>query len=109
MTKRNRLVQHKSQREDVSPLKENRTLKQENKSLKRQLSKMRKQMGKMIDSHMTIKQMVDEEPPETMAGESPQLAGGCEACSSTNLASIQMPTGTLTVCKACGHRKKEAK
>jgi len=105
MAKGSRLTQHKAQRDTTSPLKENRTLKQENRSLKRQLSKIRKQMGKMVESHMTIQQMVADEPQE-LAPEGPGLqAGGCEACPSGNVGRVQLPTGVLTVCKDCGHRK----
>jgi len=103
---RNRVVQHKSERDTASPLKENRALKQENKSLKRQLSKLRKQIGKMMESHMAIQQMVAEEPVETLVpGQGPESAVGCSACASTNVAIVELPMGTLSVCRTCGIRK----
>ena len=107
---KSRLTQHKAQRDTTSPLKENRTLKQENRSLRRQLSKLRKQMGRMVDSHMSIQQ-ITEEQQETLSPEGPG-PGGCSGCGGVgNIVSFQIPGSqtVLSVCKTCGHKERKTK
>lgn len=99
-------TQHRPQRDTKSSVKENRDLKLENRSLKKQIARLRKQMGRMVDFHMTISEMTDEdEIPTAMVSKPLTSANSCESCGSTNIQSMKIPSGTITVCKACGAKK----
>lgn len=94
-----RRTQHKPQR-DEGRAKELAELKKENRVLRKALARSRKQILKLMEIHAG-----QEEGQEHVAPKPSKR--GCEACGSSTLAAVVLPTGTLIACKSCGHRKVE--
>ncbi len=97
-------VQHKERREKATG-KELATIKKENNQLKRTVSRLTKQLSKTIE---VIGAKEEAAQPVSIELQ-PEAEGGipkCGACGSVNLRSMKLPTGQLTVCKACGWRQK---
>src|SRR5574338_1163694 len=101
--KLHRESQKKPERER-SQTKEISELKRENHKLKRELSRLRKQVIYLLDVHGPDGDEPQDERPNNLAGtkESMQV---CESCGSNQLATVDLPIGTLVVCKDCKHRK----
>ena len=97
-------MQHKDRREDAKG-KELATVKKENNQLKRTVARLTKQLSKTIDvigAKEEAAQPISHEPQHEIDTGIPK----CGACGSVNLRSMKLPTGQLTVCKACDWRQK---
>jgi hypothetical protein len=96
---------HKKPEKERSTQKENNELKRENQKLRRELSRLRKQVTYLLD----VRGDGGDEPSDE---HTPNLAGSnesmpvCDACGSRDLATVDLPIGTLVICKSCKHRKK---
>lgn len=101
MSKKLHQVQHKDRREDAKG-KELATIKKENSQLKRTVSRLTKQLTKTLDVVGAKEESAQPQDTHVVDTGVPK----CGACSSHNLRSMKLPTGTLTVCKECGWRQK---
>lgn len=103
--KSSRIEGRKAPEQSRSKNKEIAELKRENHRIKRELARLRKQVIYLLD--------VRGEPDgEESSDERTNLAGSktsmpvCGECGSNQLATIDLPNGTLVVCKDCKHRRK---
>jgi len=53
---------------------------------------------------MEIHNQQESETQDSLGTQVP-ASNGCESCGSQNLAEVLVPSGKLTVCKDCKHRK----
>lgn len=97
--------QKKPERER-SQNKEISELKRENHTLKRQLGRLRKQVTYLLDVQGGGTDSDEPSDERSLGGTKSGSLPVCDSCGSNQLATVDLPIGTLVVCKDCKHRKK---
>lgn len=81
--------------------KELRDVKAENAALRKQVGRLRKQLSKLEP----ISPEESAEPVPEKKQDAKNDDNACPRCSA-DLATLKTPNSTLSICKACGYRKK---
>lgn len=102
--KTRRIEGRKSPERERSKNKEIAELKRENHKLKRELSRLRKQVGHLLDVQDSWSG--PEEPTDVNHTGGSGSGPSCDSCGGANLVTIDLPMGSLVVCKDCKHRRK---
>jgi len=99
-------VQHRKKERDISG-RELALLKKENNQLRRKISKLQKQLQKAIEGLFILDDGINDSPVNvpSLGAPAKEALPGCPKCGSMNMGVLKSPNGTVTVCKACLHKR----